>query len=137
MKLKKTLHYSNLQHDSSITRRRSSPENVVVPNDSLSATNINKVLAPPAVRRRAREHNIDLSYVTGTGPAGRIKQIDLDHYINANDSNINGSKDQMLPSNPLTHPSPMKKRSGKAKVHANYCKIYALVKRSSCTLYLF
>lgn len=90
--------------DSSITRRRSSPENVVVPNDSLSATNINKVLAPPAVRRRAREHNIDLSYVTGTGPAGRIKQIDLDHYINANETNINGSKDQMLPSKSIDSP---------------------------------
>ena len=114
--------------DSSITRRRSSPENVVVPSDSLSATNINKVLAPPAVRRRAREHNIDLSYVTGTGPAGRIKQIDLDHYINANDSNINGSKDQMLPSksidSPITNEEEKRvKLKGTRKTIAKYMRL--------------
>ena len=109
--------------DSSITRRRSSPKNVVVPNDSLSVTNKNKVLAPPAVRRRARENNIDLSYVTGTGPAGRIKQTDLDHYIKANDS-----KDQMLPSKSIESPKTIDeenrvKLKGTRKTIAKYMRL--------------
>ncbi len=39
-----------------------------------------KVLAAPAVRRRAREAGIDLQLVEGTGPAGRVKQEDLERY---------------------------------------------------------
>jgi 2-oxoisovalerate dehydrogenase E2 component (dihydrolipoyl transacylase) len=37
-----------------------------------------KALAPPAVRQRAAALGIDLSIVTGTGPAGRIQHGDLD-----------------------------------------------------------
>ena len=37
-----------------------------------------RVLASPAVRRRAREEGIDLTYVKGSGPAGRIRHEDLD-----------------------------------------------------------
>ena len=40
-----------------------------------------KPLASPAVRRRAREAGVDLSQVTGTGPAGRISHDDLDTFI--------------------------------------------------------
>lgn len=40
-----------------------------------------KVLAAPAVRRKARELGIDLSLVPGTGPAGRITNTDLEQYI--------------------------------------------------------
>ncbi|MDP9830409.1 pyruvate dehydrogenase E2 component (dihydrolipoamide acetyltransferase) [Kineosporia succinea] len=35
--------------------------------------------ATPLVRKLARENNIDLSTVTGTGPGGRIVRSDLDH----------------------------------------------------------
>lgn len=42
-----------------------------------------KPLASPAVRRRAESLGIQLSYVPGTGPAGRITQQDLDAFIQA------------------------------------------------------
>ena len=40
-----------------------------------------KPLASPAVRQRAREMGIELQFVPGTGPAGRIGHEDLDGYI--------------------------------------------------------
>ncbi len=40
-----------------------------------------KPLASPAVRERAHELGIELQYVTGSGPAGRIGHADLDAYI--------------------------------------------------------
>ena len=42
-----------------------------------------RVLASPAIRRRAREAGVDLSQVRGSGPAGRIRHADLDAYIAA------------------------------------------------------
>ena len=42
-----------------------------------------RVLASPAVRKRAREGEIDLSNVRGSGPAGRIRHADLDAFIAA------------------------------------------------------
>ena len=38
-------------------------------------------LASPAVRLKAREAGIDLRFVSGTGPAGRITHDDLDAYV--------------------------------------------------------
>jgi 2-oxoisovalerate dehydrogenase E2 component (dihydrolipoyl transacylase) len=40
-----------------------------------------RVLASPAVRRRAEELGVKLQYVGGSGPAGRISQQDLDAYM--------------------------------------------------------
>ena len=40
-----------------------------------------KPLASPAVRLRAREAGIDLRFVPGSGPAGRITHDDLDAYV--------------------------------------------------------
>lgn len=40
-----------------------------------------KVLASPAVRRRALEAGIDLATVRGGGPAGRVRHADLDAHI--------------------------------------------------------
>jgi 2-oxoisovalerate dehydrogenase E2 component (dihydrolipoyl transacylase) len=37
--------------------------------------------ASPAVRRRARELQIDLQHIQGTGPAGRITHADVDVYL--------------------------------------------------------
>ena len=45
-----------------------------------------RVLASPAVRRRAREAGIELSQVRGSGPAGRIRHADLDAFIAAGGS---------------------------------------------------
>ena len=42
-----------------------------------------RILASPAVRRRARDADLDLSVVSGSGPAGRIRHADLDVYIAA------------------------------------------------------
>ncbi|MEW6022345.1 MAG: dihydrolipoamide acetyltransferase family protein [Pseudomonadota bacterium] len=40
-----------------------------------------KALAAPAVRQRAWDMGIELQYVTGTGPAGRIQHADLDAHV--------------------------------------------------------
>jgi 2-oxoisovalerate dehydrogenase E2 component (dihydrolipoyl transacylase) len=40
-----------------------------------------KPIAPPAVRQRARELGIELQYVHGSGPAGRITHADLDAHV--------------------------------------------------------
>jgi len=40
-----------------------------------------KALSSPAVRQRARQANIDLNLVAGSGPAGRISHADLDTHI--------------------------------------------------------
>src|SRR5208283_6180413 len=40
-----------------------------------------KPLASPAVRLRAREAGVDLRFVHGSGPAGRITHDDLDAFI--------------------------------------------------------
>ena len=40
-----------------------------------------KPLAAPAVRQRAWDLGIELRYVTGTGPAGRVTHADLDAYV--------------------------------------------------------
>ena len=46
-------------------------------------TQTGRVLASPAVRKRARENDVDLSSVRGSGPAGRIRHADLDAFIAA------------------------------------------------------
>ena len=40
-----------------------------------------KPIASPAVRRRAWDLGIELQYVHGSGPAGRIMHEDLDVYL--------------------------------------------------------
>ncbi|MCP8466454.1 2-oxo acid dehydrogenase subunit E2 [Pseudomonas sp. ZM23] len=40
-----------------------------------------KPLASPAVRQRARDLGVELQFVQGSGPAGRILHDDLDHYL--------------------------------------------------------
>ena len=39
------------------------------------------VPASPAVRRRAREHNVDLHAIPATGPGGRVTQNDLEAFL--------------------------------------------------------
>lgn len=40
-----------------------------------------KPLASPAVRQRARDLGVELQFVQGSGPAGRILREDLEHYL--------------------------------------------------------
>ena len=53
---------------------------------SVPVAKSGRVLASPAVRRRAREAGIELSQVRGSGPAGRIRHADLDAFIAAGGS---------------------------------------------------
>jgi len=53
------------------------------------------VPAPPSVRRFAREQEVDISEVKGTGPGGRITKDDVENY--ANQSEQKPKKTQQLP----------------------------------------
>ena len=53
------------------------------PVPSEIQTQTGRVLASPAVRKRARENDVALSNVRGSGPAGRIRHADLDAFIAA------------------------------------------------------
>jgi len=60
------------------------PEPIATPAPAKkTAAKGGKPLASPAVRKRAREEGIDLSSVSGSGPAGRITQNDLDSWKQA------------------------------------------------------
>jgi pyruvate dehydrogenase E2 component (dihydrolipoamide acetyltransferase) len=43
-----------------------------------SANGSEKVLATPVTRRMAREHGIDLTQISGTGPQGRVTKVDVE-----------------------------------------------------------
>jgi len=53
------------------------------PSKAVPTGPLNRVLASPAVRRRAREGGVDLANVRGSGPAGRIRHADLDAFMAA------------------------------------------------------
>jgi len=61
------------------TAPRAQPE-TVTPAFATRAKG-DKPLASPAVRQRARDRGVELQFVPGTGPAGRISHEDLDTYI--------------------------------------------------------
>lgn len=70
------------------TRKRIAPEKparMPVPAPDIETTPPRPVgekpLASPAVRKRAREAGVQLQYIHGTGPAGRIVHEDLDRFI--------------------------------------------------------
>jgi len=50
-------------------------------SDNKEGAEIKRVLASPAVRRRAFEHGVALHYVRGSGPAGRVTHDDLESYL--------------------------------------------------------
>jgi|TARA_B110000263_G_scaffold249132_1_gene265809 2-oxoisovalerate dehydrogenase E2 component (dihydrolipoyl transacylase) len=57
---------------------------IVVPTKTIPLPKVNtRVLASPAVRRRARDADLDLSVISGSGPAGRVRHADLDAFIAA------------------------------------------------------
>jgi pyruvate dehydrogenase E2 component (dihydrolipoamide acetyltransferase) len=63
-------------------------------NRPITRESGSKVLATPAVRRRAREMGIDLANVVGTGPAGRVLERDLQevHFTGAESDTVNETK---------------------------------------------
>lgn len=54
---------------------------VVPPSEARSPNTPDRVRASPAVRRRARELQIELAEVGGTGPEGRITQEDIEAHL--------------------------------------------------------
>ncbi len=56
-------------------------ESLLAPQTGAPRPAGEKPLASPAVRLQAREAGVDLRFVRGTGPAGRITHDDLDAYI--------------------------------------------------------
>ncbi len=52
-------------------------------HDDGVTSNTGRVMASPASRRRAAEAGLDLSTITGSGPAGRIEPADIDHALAA------------------------------------------------------
>lgn len=52
---------------------------VIAANDKAVARG--KAITSPAIRRRAREQNIDLTQVPGSGPGGRILRQDFDRFV--------------------------------------------------------
>ena len=56
-----------------------------------------RVLAAPAVRRRAREMGVDLQKVPGSGPAGRISQADLDVFGKGTPRKTERKRPQIVP----------------------------------------
>ena len=58
-----------------------------------------KPLASPSVRKRAMDAGIELAYVRGTGPAGRIQHEDLDAYVAGKAEPVNSS---FQPNNTIT-----------------------------------
>jgi len=66
--------------------KKSAPETVKTVTESkvvVQSSGNKRILASPAVRRRARDADLELSLVSGSGPAGRIRHADLDAYIAA------------------------------------------------------
>jgi 2-oxoisovalerate dehydrogenase E2 component (dihydrolipoyl transacylase) len=57
------------------------PSASTTPKSTGSGANSGKVLASPAVRSAARQAGVDLSAVSGTGPAGRVSKSDLEAHI--------------------------------------------------------
>ena len=68
-----------------VEKKSTPPINVPIKESTKTVKNSanSRVLASPAVRRRAREAELDLKLVSGSGPAGRIRHADLDAYIAA------------------------------------------------------
>jgi 2-oxoisovalerate dehydrogenase E2 component (dihydrolipoyl transacylase) len=60
------------------------PATSIVPRAARSLTqarSTDRPIAAPAVRAHARDHGVDLRFVRGSGPAGRILREDVDAYL--------------------------------------------------------
>lgn len=73
----------------------------------VSASPSRKVLTTPAVRKIAKENNIDLSRVPGTGPKGRILKEDILSYIKNPAAATSSTSSSTTPaSSPSSSPTP-------------------------------
>ena len=58
----------------------STPAKASAPAKAVAASS-EKVLATPVTRRMAREHNLDLGQIAGTGPQGRVLKSDVEAFM--------------------------------------------------------
>jgi 2-oxoisovalerate dehydrogenase E2 component (dihydrolipoyl transacylase) len=77
---------SNRISETKSDENRSDPISEAAPDENrfdpiLADAGRARVVTSPAVRRRAKEANIDLNLVPGTGPGGRIQRKDFDNYL--------------------------------------------------------
>jgi len=77
---------SNRISETKTGENRSDPIAEAAPDENrsdpiLAVSDRARVVTSPAVRRRAKEANIDLNLVPGTGPGGRIQRKDFDNYL--------------------------------------------------------
>lgn len=65
----------------------STPPGVAVAGDSEAVARSPPVATSPAIRRRAREEDVDLAAIQGSGPSGRIMREDIERYIHERSGN--------------------------------------------------
>ncbi|MHA2112750.1 MAG: dihydrolipoamide acetyltransferase family protein [Candidatus Hodarchaeales archaeon] len=68
-----------IEKDDSLFTASTPFNHVLTDKKSMNIVN-KKPLAPPSIRKQAREQNIDLKAIIGSGPAGRITRKDFDEY---------------------------------------------------------
>ena len=66
----------SLSEDESISEKTS----FVQKNEVLNTINSNRLFATPLAKRYAKQRDIDLSLLTGSGPNGRILKIDIENF---------------------------------------------------------
>lgn len=73
---------SNIPAESTaITNEASHTKTYYISDQEAVGRLSNRVIATPYTRKIAREHNVDIEQVTGTGPAGRVMDEDVYRFI--------------------------------------------------------
>ena len=96
-----------------------------------------KVLASPAVRRIAREHNIDLSAVNGSGKKGRILKadvLDIQQSVKTESPSENSNK-PLTNSNASTNENPSASKKGEVRTEKVRGIQAAMAKQMSASVY--
>lgn len=60
---------------------KTQPATAPVPAVARAAVPAEKILATPVTRRMAREHNLDLGLIAGSGPQGRVLKTDVEAFL--------------------------------------------------------
>lgn len=76
---------SSSGQDAPASRPEAKPSRVEAVTQSIAPSDDThrKVLATPAVRRIARENDIDIGHVSGSGPSGRVLKEDMLNYLDS------------------------------------------------------
>lgn len=92
--------------------------------EETEKTSDQRVIAMPSVRKYAREHDVNIQEVTGTGKNGRILRDDIDNYLSGDQPTADDA-DQSTQDTPVTatttgsYPETREKMSSIRKVIAN------------------